>query len=200
MARRRTIGTAWALAAALVLAGTSLVAAQDSIAAARAAIAGPWRLNHDLTAAAAVIMAPGDPSEVAPARGRRQPPGPDVLPPDDELESRMYVLRRDMVQPPERLAIVLRDDAMVTTDEFGNVRTFPIGRRRQTIEISGVKIRARTSWSGIVLTQELQAGPMTLTRRFETTDDSTHLRVTLRASGEARGLERLPLVLIYERE
>lgn len=169
---------------------------------ARTALAGTWTLNRDLSD---VVPGPGvQPGEGGRPEGPRRGPGgmrgrgPRMpgggMPagrsrPSEEEVARRRALLRELMQPPQRLTIVVGSGEVTFTDERGRSWRLATDGRKEKHQLDNGTVTTRTRWDGEALVRTIEAGD-----GFELTEtyllapgDTRQLQVTVRAGGGRMG-------------
>jgi hypothetical protein len=117
----------------------------------------------------------------------------------DQLE--MSVLRRETSMAAERLTLAITEHAFIVTDEFGIVREYQTDGEEEELDFATATIGTRTHWEGVTLKQEMEAGPMKVTRTYQLSLGTQLLVVTVRTEGgRGRGGSTPVVKWIYVRE
>lgn len=206
----------------LGLAAVQAAAAQAPQSISRSGIAGAWALNREKSQ----IPEPGStPVDQGGARdnggrgrggfgGRGGPGGPrggDFGPPGgggpspEQMQATMNYVRR-LMQPSERLIIIVRDASVSMTDADGiTVVLDTTDKKEQSKAENGlVKLTRKSRWEGSALVSEvdIENGPK-ITRKYELGLESSELRVTTTMSGGIGGRgssdANRPLLFVYQR-
>ncbi len=114
----------------------------------------------------------------------------------DDMRKALAVMQELSLQSA-RLTITSTADSMQVTDDGGVTRTFQANGKAQKVPFNGQLTDVKTKWDHDVLTQEIKAGGMTLTRSWETSTDGHQLVVTVTTSG-AGGGRQPPTRVVYE--
>jgi hypothetical protein len=179
---------------------------------ARKALAGTWTLDRDLSDAASGPGGPGGlPGERGrPDRPRRGPGGmggrgprmpgggmPGGRPrPSEEEMARRRALLRELMQPPDRLTIVVEPTEVTITDERGRSWRLVTDGRKEKHQLDNGTVTVRTRWEGDALVRSIDAGDgFELTETYVVAPgDAPRLQVTVKIGrgrlGRARTLTR----------
>lgn len=168
------------------------------------ALTGTWRLDRDLSDAAAGLVPPfegGRPDGRRPGsggmrgRGPRTPGGgmPGGRPRASEEEmARRRALVREIMQPPERLTIVVGPGEVTFTDERGRSWRLATDGRKEKHQLDNGTVTTRTRREGDALVRTIEAGD-----GFEITEtyvlvpgDVRRLQVTVEVGGGPMGRTR----------
>jgi len=176
-------------------------------------IAGAWRLNKEASRVepGGTTSMPRDPvaqgrGDGFRGRGGRGGPGfgdgrgSGGGAPNEKNQAKIQALMHEVTAPPDRMAILIKNDLLTIAEGTGAVRRFPINGRRADVEFGAASIETHTTWKGTTLSQELKAGEVACVRTYElASENSAQLIVTMTMSGDARG-GRSPAKFIYDRE
>jgi hypothetical protein len=179
--------------------------AQDAAAPQR--LNGVWTINKDLsTKPMAPPTGAGDEGDRSGGgRSGGGPPGrgmPGGGPPEgrggnpDDMRKALAVMQELSLQSA-RLTITASAESMQVTDDGGVTRRFEATGKTQNVPFNGQLTDVKTKWDHEVLTQEIKAGDMTLTRTWETSTDGHQLAITVTTSG-SDGPRQPPTRLVYE--
>jgi len=190
------------------------------------AIGGPWRLNKELSSSVSELLdqpEPGGPDDVPSEGGPRGrmggrmgrpglgggPMGRDGLSARRQADQRkVRVLMDELRHPPERMALLVKEDSLIVTESTGVIRTYAVGGKATDVMFNGEAIKAKATWHERSLVVELVGGPLTLTRTYEALPQGRQLLVTTTARRDAaprggRGQNTEsppPLRFVYDRE
>jgi hypothetical protein len=183
--------------AIVALAGAGVVASRQ---AAEASLAGAWVLNRDASDDPRQVT-PGGPGDDGARRGPGggRPPGgmgpgggggrglpgggrgPGGARPSEEEMRRLRDLMRELMEPAERLTIVVGDDSVSMTDQSGRTTRYATNGKPERHQLDAGTVETKTRWDGSRLIKETKAdGGLTLSETYALAPEGRQLNVTVK--------------------
>lgn len=88
-------------------------------------------------------------------------------------------VRRELLDAPALVTIIATATSATFTDNEGQIRKFTVDDKKESVDLGTVKMDVTSRWEGNALVQDVVAGTLKMTRKYQPTDEGHQLVVSV---------------------